>query len=270
MLCTGRASDLAGGRGIEYRSCQPKESRHLLPDRRQSANLENRFTKRNFTFKSDLLPAVSGLAKKFQQAYAAEDEYIAGLWRQDLPQGLLWLVNSSSETSKALDYWAPSWSWASIAGTVLWPTRSIARHQRDDFTVALLEVQLRVARENPMGTVLGGCIRLRGRLRLLSCVTKPIEWGAFTRFRYDLWWENKIVGNGQFDADQDDDAEEVWLLQLKVQQSGDCFFPYHPTALMLERLSGSSMKFVRLGCAVLDDEELDFFDVCEFQDFEFY
>ncbi|KAI4266165.1 MAG: hypothetical protein L6R38_008914 [Xanthoria sp. 2 TBL-2021] len=226
---------------------------------------------RKFTYPSDLLPAVSGLATLFQQSFAAEDDYIAGLWRQDFPQGLLWLVDDSSATSKAmLGYWAPSWSWASIAGTVLWPTRTIARHQRDDFTVELLENRLRNAHDNPMGTVLGGYIRLCGRLRLLSCVTKPVEWGAFSRFRYDLWREDKLVGNGQFDADQDDTAEEVWLLQMKAQQSGDCFFPYHPTALMLERISGSWLKFVRLGCAVLDDEQLDFFDVCEPQDFEYY
>ncbi|KAL8875840.1 MAG: hypothetical protein Q9198_005855, partial [Flavoplaca austrocitrina] len=160
-----------------------------------------------------------GLAAIFQRSFATGDKYIAGLWYHDFAQGLLWLVNDSSTTSKAiLDYWAPSWSWASIAGTVLWPTRTIARHQRDDFTVELLENHLRVAQENPMGTVLGGHIHMRGRLRLLSCVTKPIEWGAFLRFRYDLWCGDELVGNGQFDADQDDIAEEVWLLQMKLQQ----------------------------------------------------
>ncbi|KAL8766143.1 MAG: hypothetical protein Q9209_006983 [Squamulea sp. 1 TL-2023] len=181
-----------------------------------------------------------------------------------------YMVLRDGETSKALDYWAPSWSWASIAGTVLWPTRSIARHQRDDFTVELLDVQLKVAKENPMGTVHGGYIRMRGRLRLLSCVTKPVEWGAFSRYRFDLWFEDRVIGSGQFDADQDDTAEEVWLLQMKIQQFGDCFFPYHPTALMLERVSGSWMKFTRLGCAVLENEQLDFFNVCELQDFDCY
>ena len=156
-------------------------------------------------------------------------------------------------------------------GRVYWPTRSVARHQRDDSTVDLVENQLKVFHENPMGTVLGGYIRIRGRLRKLSCVTRPVEWGAFSRFRYDLWCEgNTLVGNGQFDANKDDTAEEVWLLQVKCQQDGDCFFPYHPTALMLERVPESWLKFVRLGCAVLDDDQLDFFDVCEPQEFEFY
>ena len=265
------ASNSAGGRGIQCLSHQSKRYRCSLLGCPISANLDDRFTGRNFTYTSDLLPAASGLAGIFRQSFAAEDEYIAGLWRQDLAQGLLWLVDDSSVTSKAmLDYWAPSWSWASIVGKVHWPTRTIGRHQRDDFTVELLESHLRVAQENAMGTVLGGYICMRGRLRLLSCVTKPVEWGAFLRFRYDLWCGDELVGNGQFDADQDDTAEEVWLLQMKIQHAGDCVFPYHPTALMLERVSGSWLKFVRLGCAVLDDEQLDFFDVCEPQEFEFY
>ena len=252
-------------------SCHLEGYRFLVSGGRKAANSGIRFTARRLTYTSDLLPAVSGLAAIFQRSFAAGDNYIAGLWYQDFAQGLLWLVNDSSTTSKAiLDYWAPSWSWASIAGTVLWPTRTIARHQRDDFTIELLENYLRVAQENPMGTVLGGHIHMRGRLRLLSCVTKPIEWGAFLRFRYDLWCGDELVGNGQFDADQDDIAEEVWLLQMKLQQDGDCVFPYHPTALMLERVPGSWLKFVRLGCAVLDNEQLDFFDVCEPQNFDFY
>ncbi|KAI4221726.1 MAG: hypothetical protein LQ349_007778, partial [Xanthoria aureola] len=229
------------------------------------------FTERNFTYTSDFLPATSGLATMFRQSFVAEDDYIAGLWRQDLAQGLLWLVHDSSKTSKALlDYWAPSWSWASIAGWVSWPDRTVAGRRRDDFTVELLENHLRTAHEDAMGTVLGGYIRMRGRLRQLSCVTKPIEWGAFFRFRYDLWCGDKVVGNGQFDADQDDSAEEVWLLQIKLQEFSDGIFPYHPTALMLERISGSWLKFVRLGCAVLDEKGLDFFDVSEPQDFDFY
>ncbi|KAL9000246.1 MAG: hypothetical protein Q9169_001148 [Polycauliona sp. 2 TL-2023] len=220
------------------------------------------FTGRKFTYTTDLLPAASGLATIFRELFAAEDDYIAGLWSGDFPQGLLWLVHDSITTRKAvLDYWAPSWSWASIAGPVSWPTRSVPRHQRDDFAVQLLENHLNVTPENPMGSVLGGYIRMRGRLRQLSCTTGTLRWGELLRFRYDLWSEgDTLVGNGQFDADRDDNAEEVWLLQMKFQEEGDCFFPYHPTALMLERLSGSLLRFVRLGCAVLENDQLDFFD----------
>ncbi|KAL8671551.1 MAG: hypothetical protein Q9168_003958 [Polycauliona sp. 1 TL-2023] len=195
----------------------------------------------------------------------------------DIPWNLVektaWNTRGWTSTTRkvVLDYWAPSWSWASIAGTVHWPTRSTSRHKRDDFAVQFLENHLKLAPESTMGSVLGGYIRLRGRLRRLSCTTRPLEWGDFMRFRYDLWGEgDTLVGNGQFDVDRDDTAEEVWLLQMKVQEAGDWAFPYHPTALMLERLSGSLLSFVRLGCAALDEEKLDFFDGCEPQDFDFY
>lgn len=213
------------------------------------------------------------MASIFKEAYTkGEDEYIAGLWLRDFPHGLLWTVEVSSETSRAPDpdYWAPTWSWASIAGEVYWPARTIERHQRDDFTVELLGNELRVAKENPMGTVLGGHIRMRGRLRSLSCITKPVEWGALLRYRYDLWCNGQVIGNGSVDVDADETAEGAWLLQMHLQQPGDCFFPYHPTALIVQILPGSWMKFVRIGCAVLDDEKLDFFDLCTPQEFEFY
>jgi hypothetical protein len=40
------------------------------------------------TYATDLFPALSGLAKAF--ANLLKDEYIAGLWRNDLLNGLLW------------------------------------------------------------------------------------------------------------------------------------------------------------------------------------
>lgn len=40
------------------------------------------------TYRSDSLPAVSGLAKSFQAEL--QDEYLAGIWRKDMIRGLLW------------------------------------------------------------------------------------------------------------------------------------------------------------------------------------
>src|SRR5213076_3258683 len=45
-------------------------------------------------------------------------EYLAGLWRQDLPFGLLW-QGWHGEGKRVTDKWrAPSWSWTSIDGPV--------------------------------------------------------------------------------------------------------------------------------------------------------
>ncbi|KAJ3579666.1 hypothetical protein NPX13_g899 [Xylaria arbuscula] len=74
------------------------------------------------TYRTDRLPAISGLARLFHNKL--RDEYLAGLWKGRLHQGLNWftyrhdVANLSLSTllKQLLDptaYVAPSWSWAS-------------------------------------------------------------------------------------------------------------------------------------------------------------
>lgn len=69
------------------------------------------------THSEDMLPAFSGLAKRFHPFFGGE--YLAGLWSEDFSSGLLWSralgVLSSSYTAVE-PYRAPSWSWASDDG----------------------------------------------------------------------------------------------------------------------------------------------------------
>ncbi|KAF2108727.1 hypothetical protein BDV96DRAFT_259211 [Lophiotrema nucula] len=75
--------------------------------------LVNLYSGCSLTYESDALPAISGLARRFQEV--VEDEYLAGLWLKDLPNGLLWFSNYTGDgafTSQNFDG-APYWSWAS-------------------------------------------------------------------------------------------------------------------------------------------------------------
>ncbi|KAI1826769.1 heterokaryon incompatibility protein-domain-containing protein [Xylaria intraflava] len=81
-----------------------------------------RYSDRQFTYPHDILPALSGLAKVFEERL--DDMYVAGLWRSNLACGLSWYHhrevgpqhNSLPELLSALtnrdSYIAPSWSWA--------------------------------------------------------------------------------------------------------------------------------------------------------------
>lgn len=69
------------------------------------------------TKEEDKFVAISGLAKDF--AHAIGDEYVAGLWRQNLINGLLWKVEPESPeftsrkpSARPSRYRAPTWSWA--------------------------------------------------------------------------------------------------------------------------------------------------------------
>jgi len=95
--------------------------------------LVQNYTLRDLTYPDDRFPALSGVASEIQKRI--DDIYIAGLWRDDLHRGLVWEVHRSGPAAK---YRAPSWSWASIDGRVLFkekgnshPIESRVNHHHD-------------------------------------------------------------------------------------------------------------------------------------------
>lgn len=73
-----------------------------------------RYTECSLTFPSDKFPALSGVASEVQKRI--DDVYVAGLWKGDLPLGLMWAPARS--TLPVAEYRAPSWSWASFEGKI--------------------------------------------------------------------------------------------------------------------------------------------------------
>jgi hypothetical protein len=86
------------------------------------------YVKRRAMHKTDVFPAISGLARIM--AAELEDTYVAGLWKNDLPRGLLWTACRGPDDWNTLlcrlapgpskQYIAPSWSWASIGHAYDW------------------------------------------------------------------------------------------------------------------------------------------------------
>ncbi|KIW78617.1 hypothetical protein Z517_08455 [Fonsecaea pedrosoi CBS 271.37] len=74
------------------------------------------YTLRKLTVASDKLPAISGIAKKVQTA--TDSVYVAGLWKDNLVEDLLWAsaphLESPHFARRLDDYRAPSFSWASV------------------------------------------------------------------------------------------------------------------------------------------------------------
>ena len=79
------------------------------------------YSERGLTYPKDRLPALSGLAQKLTE-YLGDDQYLAGLWKNDLHRGLMWTpMWKFGDTKVAETYQAPSWSWGSVEGGVYWP-----------------------------------------------------------------------------------------------------------------------------------------------------
>ncbi|KAI0007781.1 heterokaryon incompatibility protein-domain-containing protein [Xylariaceae sp. FL0662B] len=67
------------------------------------------------TIPGDKLAAIAGVASICHKTI--QSDYLAGLWKANLPQGLLW-VRTGARVRRPNEYRAPSWSWASIDSVV--------------------------------------------------------------------------------------------------------------------------------------------------------
>ncbi|KAG9237701.1 hypothetical protein BJ875DRAFT_369358, partial [Amylocarpus encephaloides] len=74
------------------------------------ATVQN-YLQRSITFHDDILPAIAGVAQKFQQRTGFH--YKAGLWMEDFHRGLLW--QSDGLIIHAISTNNPPWSWTSTS-----------------------------------------------------------------------------------------------------------------------------------------------------------
>ncbi|RSL95756.1 hypothetical protein CEP52_011912 [Fusarium oligoseptatum] len=74
------------------------------------------FTNRLITKDTDRLPALSGIAALAKPN--AADDYLAGIWKSNLPSSLVW-TRLDEGSMRRQEYYAPTWSWASIIGPTI-------------------------------------------------------------------------------------------------------------------------------------------------------
>jgi Heterokaryon incompatibility protein (HET) len=107
------------------------------------------------TKSQDKLVAISGIAKLIHKQI--EDEYIVGLWRQDLEYQLLWTSNGCHRPQK---YRAPSWSWAALDGSVA--LSGERRWVPDPLAISIEDISIQyLLPGNPFGEVLSAKLRIR-------------------------------------------------------------------------------------------------------------
>ncbi|KAH7350621.1 heterokaryon incompatibility protein-domain-containing protein [Rhexocercosporidium sp. MPI-PUGE-AT-0058] len=145
---------------------------------------------RSLTKDFDVLPALSGLARAFEPV--VKDEYLAGHWKKDLMASLMWSRNPrhpADESSRydptiPSEYLAPSWSWASILGNLsamstTWKTRDALALSALK-VVEIINVQTITKGDDPFGQVIGGELKIRGRLFPIK--TMPPVWSLDNQF----------------------------------------------------------------------------------------
>ncbi|KAG9232635.1 heterokaryon incompatibility protein-domain-containing protein [Amylocarpus encephaloides] len=125
------------------------------------------YSRRVLTYADDKLPAISGMAKHI--AKKVDSDYLAGLWREHLLQDLLWHTIDGGKRpdnfrTSHYQYRAPTWSWASKDGHLSWPDMRFFSSSESTAYCEILDAQTDLAGLDPYGAVVGGHIKVSGRV----------------------------------------------------------------------------------------------------------
>lgn len=121
----------------------------------------HRYFGRQLSLQSDRLFAISAIASIFDARMGSG--YLAGLWREDLPVGLLWrCINSGSGYIDGSSN-VPSWSWESLPLHLV-SMSLVLTSKHGESMVQILEARTEPSTVNQFGSVNDGLVKLWGEL----------------------------------------------------------------------------------------------------------
>jgi hypothetical protein len=240
------------------------------------AKLIESYSITSVTFPQDKLMAISAISRKMCKIRnLSPRDYLAGLWRQDLPAQLLWVVRNPWRTKpELLPYIAPSWSWASLLTTgVYWGLSRLGNIVAD-----LVDVSVSLKTTDPYGELTSGYVRLRGPMcklnRRISPLTGAVELDLLGTYHprniITTYWDYVKL------------AEECSSIDDRRQHCQDIITPPQLYLFLIsvdeyfEKLSGLILqpidevkgRYRRLGCFQIRGT-LDFFSIAALEDGEF-
>lgn len=194
------------------------------------------YTQLSLTVPSDVLPAISGIARKMNHKLEEinhKPHYLAGLWEEKLVGGLLWRRAGSALEKRPNPLLAPTWSWASIS-----PPRVEYPNSFDvPPLVTIHKVNCTPASEDPMGHVKSGTLQLSG-----SCIRFVFK----HRYSKDLPEQENYVF---FDEKVPDLMDRRWrAVYLDYDMAGDPADDFYVP-------DGTNIYCLRLSKFGLDDRD---------------
>jgi hypothetical protein len=125
------------------------------------------YTSRDMSFQSDKLPALSGVISALQKLIC--DTCLAGIWKSWFLQGLLWRLQDPDwdtyvffpkKAQRAESWRAPSWSFASVEGVVLYTL--LENDLGREIIAELLDCDVTPIGKNPLGELKTGYAKIKG------------------------------------------------------------------------------------------------------------
>jgi hypothetical protein len=124
-----------------------------------------KYTLRELSVPNDKLPALAGIAKDFVDILGPR--YYAGIWENYMVMQLAWDIVYPA--SKVTDYRAPSWSWASVNGSISYASSGLLRNRFSEFDkpecVVVSAFTTPKSDDSLYGEVTNGQLKLRARSR---------------------------------------------------------------------------------------------------------
>jgi hypothetical protein len=142
-----------------------------------------------------MLPAVAGIARWLLSDISRGENYVAGLIKDDLCNGLAWSVLTRSAKPPPLEYLCPSWSWASTENQVQFVGLGLSANMRtyeeadlagpEGFSkiskrvsrntkLVIDRIELELKGADPYGQVKFASLKLQGRVKV-ACIDISVQ-----------------------------------------------------------------------------------------------
>ena len=222
--------------------------------------LVEEYTQRKLTLGKDKLPALSGLAKYIatRTEGSTREDYIAGMWSPNLKTDLLWESSWDDPDhlpQRPAEWRAPTWSWASIDGPIVYSKADIILKHNEDFEPTYGGVgdpQVTLHGYDPYGRIKTACLLLKGDARwvklsrpsghslqqsqwdIYSYSARPKRLGVFTQ---DVEGEIPLDGIAMcLRAAHSDTLGSICLILAPVEINGE------PASILYRRIGIGSLE----------------------------
>ena len=158
---------------IDFHGLPTKSIIKLLESADASAlwkRIRQEYSEKHLTVATDKLTAFAGIARMVHKVLKSpKEDYVAGLWRPELMNELLWEIYTPREEVKVIhkdhpsQYMAPSWSWASIDGPIWYPPSNNYNKYQLDVYADIIEAKT-FPQGDEYGPVDSGFLIIRGLL----------------------------------------------------------------------------------------------------------
>lgn len=196
------------------------------------------------TFPGDRLIALSALARTMGSLI--QDEYVAGMWRDNLELEMLWYINGFVGASTPTTYRAPTWSWVSSVGHLF----TVGPSTDGQALIKVEKIHLDYVTEDTWGMLRGGWLHLGGHLNKLSLID-PGHWKMVVNgVQVEVATGNVRQLTIYLDTPSSEKdryyGSDLYCMLARRAKSN---YKDHVFVLLLELVDGESGTFKRIGLA---------------------